>query len=224
MLEGVDYVVLDGRRVTTVDAAGREVLAGLRDITAANGVHMICCRAPECAHGGDIRDRADEALEWCEDALLRECGDLDRITGEFSTHQLLAGLDRDARAAVDALTELRHVEAGDDVFCEGDAPDGIYSVVSGSLSVLISTGRRPPAHRDPRPGRDLRRDGGSRWGSALDIGAGGHRGHLQGAHSRGDRDARSTVSVGAVRAASRTSQRELSSRLRDANEEIRALA
>ena len=27
VLEGVDYVVLDGRRVATVDSAGREVLA-----------------------------------------------------------------------------------------------------------------------------------------------------------------------------------------------------
>ena len=223
VLEGVDYVVLDGRRVATVDSAGREVLAGLRDITAAHGVHMICCALPGTPTEATFAT-VDEALEWCEEALLRECEGLDRITDEFSSHQLLAGLDRDARAAVDSITGFRRIAAGDDVFCEGDAADGIYSVVSGSLSVLISTGGHRQRIATLGPGATFGEmavlDGAPR----IDLGASRHRGHLQGAHSRSDRAARSTVSVGAVGALREPRPRALRCGSTMRTSEIRALA
>ena len=105
----------------------------------------------------------------------------DRITGEFSTQQLLAGLDPDARAAVDAITELRRIEAGEDVFCEGDAADGIYSVVSGSLSVLISTGGDRQRIATLGPGATFGEMAVLDGRPALDLGASRHGGHLQGA-------------------------------------------
>jgi glutaminase len=222
LLEGVDYVILDGRRVTTVDSAGREVFAGLRDITAASGVQLICCALPGAPTEAAFAT-VDDALEWCEDRLLRECEEPDRVTGEFSTQQLLAGLDRDACAAVDEVAEHRHIEAGEDVFCEGDPADGIYSVVSGSLSVLIETtgARQRIATLGP----------GATFGEMAVL-----DGEPRSTSVRADTAVTCKVltldALAALEARLPSLRsvifanlaRELSSRLRDANEEIRTLA
>jgi glutaminase len=221
-LEEIDYVILDGRRVTTVDPGAREVLSGLRDIAAAHDVQLICCALPGAPTEATFAT-LDEALEWCEDALLSECEGLDRVTGDFSTQQLLAGLDRDARAAVDEIAEMRRIAPGDDVFREGDAADGIYSVVSGSLSVLIST-------RDDRQ-RVATLGPGATFGEMAVL-----DGNPRSTTVRADTAV--TCKVLTLHALSSLEARfpslrsvlfanlarELSVRLRDANEEIRALA
>jgi glutaminase len=116
------------------------VPASVRDLAAAHDVRLICSALPG-APTEAIFPSVDDALEWCEEELLHECGGLDRQTGEFATHQLLAGLDLDARAAVDEAAEVRRYGPGEVVFSEGDAADGIYSVVAGSLSVCIAAAR-----------------------------------------------------------------------------------
>ncbi|HTN78456.1 MAG TPA: glutaminase A [Acidimicrobiales bacterium] len=136
LLPTLDYVIVDGRRVTTVDRGALEVLAGLAEIAAADGVQLVCSSLPG-AHTEALFPTLDEALEWCEDELLRD-HDLGRETGEFATQQLLAGLDGDTRRAVDEAADVRTYEPGSVVFHEGDDADGIYSVVAGSLSVSIA--------------------------------------------------------------------------------------
>ncbi len=138
-LAELDFLILDGRRVSTMDTGAREVLAGVRDMAAAADVQLLCSAlrgAPTEATFTSV----DDALEWCEEELLRECEELDGQTGELAMQQLLAGLDADALAAADEIAEVRRFGPGEVVFSEGDAADGIYSVMSGSLSVCIATG------------------------------------------------------------------------------------
>ncbi len=224
ILPELDCVILDGRRVTTVDAGAREVLAALRDLAAARGVEMICSALPG-AQTEAMFASLDEALEWCEDSLLQAMDERDaaRDSTEFAAQQLFAGLDADARQTVDEIAEVRTIEPGLEVFAQGDPADGIYSVVSGSLSVWIC-------------------DGGERQRVAT-LGVGstfGEMAFIDGRPRSTTVVADTTVVVkvlteqGLTTLEQRVPQarsvlfanlaRELSSRLRDANDEIRALA
>ncbi len=138
-LAELDFLILDGRRVSTMDTGAREVLAGVRDMAAASDVQLLCS-ALRCAPTEATFTSVDDALEWCEEELLRDCEGLDRQTGELAMQQLLAGLDADALAAVDEIAEVRRYGPGEVVFSEGDEADGIYSVMSGSLSICIAAG------------------------------------------------------------------------------------
>ncbi len=222
LLPGLDFVILDGRRVTTVDSGAREVLAGLTDIAAGEGAQLIC----SALHGPVTEARfssLDEALEWCEDELLRDAVDLDRQTGEFATQQLFVGLDAGARRTVDELAEVRRYRAGSEIFREGDPADGMYSVVAGLLSVSIAAAgdRQRIATLGP----------GSTFGEMAVL-----DGEPRSTTVTADTDVTCRVLTleGLATLEQRLPQlrgvlfanlaRELASRLRDANEEIRALA
>ncbi len=144
-------------------------------------------------------------------------------SGEFAAQQLFAGLDADARLAVDEIAEVCTIEPGREVFAQGDPADGIYSVVAGSLSVWICNGD------------DRQRVATLGVGSTF-----GEMAFIDGRPRSTTIVADTTVVVKRLTEASLTAlearvpqvrsvlfanlARDLSSRLRDANDEIRALA
>jgi CRP-like cAMP-binding protein len=82
----------------------------------------------------------DRAVEAAERSLIADAPAADGVPLHASA--LLAGLPAPAQDAVAALMHTRTLAAGERLFAEGDAFDGLYVVLSGSLTVESRSGRR----------------------------------------------------------------------------------
>jgi glutaminase len=139
---GLEAVVLDCKRVGHVDGAALAMLASLRSALEEIGCVLVLAEAgPELALD-DIATRtfadADAAMEWCEDRLLDEFGiPAESLPPELGVQELLGGLSADELAAVERAADVLHVPAGEVVFREGDHADAIYFVLSGLVSVRL---------------------------------------------------------------------------------------
>jgi glutaminase len=228
-IAGVDAVVLDCRHIGNLDGAAISMLSHLRAALNDIGCVLLVADAPvgvlEDVASHSFRD-ADAALEWCEDRILERLGPLvDAAPQELASQELLRGLSPEELALVDAAAQLLHVAKGDVVFREGDQADAIFFVLSGMVSV-----RLPLAER----GRERR---------LATLGAGVAVGEMafldEGRRSAdvvAERDTTlARLSIGDLRAIGRRSPsatatfaanlaRNLSGRLRRANEQVRMLA
>ncbi len=71
------------------------------------------------------------------DAQHTNQGTLAAIESIAGADDMFAGLDAEARAAVEAETQWTELRSGDTLFREGDAADALYVLVSGRLRVLV---------------------------------------------------------------------------------------
>jgi len=139
---GVDAVVLDCRRVGNVDGAAMSMLISLRSALDEIGCLLVVAEAGsvEALQGLAAHefDDADSALEWCENRLLRRLGNPPEIAStELRDQELLGGLSADELSAVEKAAVVRPVPAGEVAFREGDHADAIFFILSGSVSVRL---------------------------------------------------------------------------------------
>jgi glutaminase len=147
-IAGVDAMILDCKRIGNLDGAAIAMLSNLR--TALNDVGCVLIMAD--APVGILEDIAshsfpdvDAALEWCEDRILDRLGaQAELLPEDLGIQELLGGLTSAELALVQSVVEMVHVSEGDVVFREGDHADAIFFVLSGLVSVrlpLAGTGR-----------------------------------------------------------------------------------
>jgi glutaminase len=228
-VSGVNAVVLDFKRIGNLDGAAIAMLSNLRGALIDVGCVLVVADAPV----GVLEDiathsfpDADAALEWCEDRILNRLGTAaESLPEELGIQELLGGLTPEELALVEEAVEMIHVEEGGVVFREGDHADAIFFVLSGSVSV-----RLPLAEK----GRDRR---------LATLGAGvavGEMAFLDEGHRSADVVAEcdtklARLSIEDLRAIGQASPaatatfaanlaRNLSGRLRRANEQVRMLA
>jgi glutaminase len=147
-LAGVTAVVLDCKRIGNLDGAAISMLSKLRTALADRGCVLVVADAPvgvlDDIATHSFRD-ADAALEWCEDRVLMSLGiPPESLPSELEVQELLRGLDADELKLVEDAVQVIHVPSGDVVFHEGDHADAIFFVLSGLVSVrlpLAETGR-----------------------------------------------------------------------------------
>jgi glutaminase len=144
-LDGVDWLVLDLHRVGRAEPVAVDLLGTLVDELRGRGIATAV--STEDGESPVVAEAAfrslDEALEWCEDALIaRECP----ADGRWDSRVPLGEQDllRDLPAEmIDILTPLvaeRRLAPGEPLFEPGDQPDEtLYFVVSGGL-IAQSTG------------------------------------------------------------------------------------
>jgi glutaminase len=131
VLDEVDILVLDFKRITGSDDAGRRILEQLR--AAVDGVGCTLVLAD--AQG---QPDVDAALEWCENQILeRFCPTATATTAGLADQELLRGLNTDELAAVTAASQPHRIRAGDVLFKQDDAADSVFFILSGALSVLL---------------------------------------------------------------------------------------
>ncbi len=168
----------------------------------------------------------DGALEWCENRILERYGEPEQsLPEDLAIQELLGGLTREELALVEDAVELVHVSEGEVVFREGDHADAIYFVLSGLVSVrLLLVGK----DRDRRlatlgPGVAVGEmaflDEGER---SADVVA--ERDSLLARLSIGDLHEIGEVAPRVTATFSANLARNLSGRLRRANEQVRMLA
>ncbi|MFO1395518.1 MAG: SulP family inorganic anion transporter [Burkholderiales bacterium] len=145
------FLVVDVRRVTTIDASGAFVLDRLAAGLARRGARMVLAGiAP-----GDRRARAlrvygvakvgedawypdaDHAIEAAERALLNEAG-IVVATHELAPAELslLEGMDAAQCAAVTRYLARIDLAAGEILFHRGEPGDRLYALAKGSVSIL----------------------------------------------------------------------------------------
>ncbi len=148
-------LVLDLRRVSTIDASGAVALARLCATLAVHGIvlrlagvaleenrHGQALRAhgvlPEAGTGDwalhDDADRATEAAEF--EALARAGLPLTGAPLPLAQCALFAGFDAAALARVLACLQPRTLAAGERLFAMGEAGDALYVLTAGSISVV----------------------------------------------------------------------------------------
>ncbi len=140
-LAGVDAVVLDCKRIGNLDGAAISMLSNLR--AALNGVGCVLVMAD--APVGVLEDIAshsfpdtDTAFEWCENRILERLGPpMASIPEDLASQELLRGLTPEELVLIEDAVEVIDVERGDVVFREGDDADAIFFVLTGLVSVRL---------------------------------------------------------------------------------------
>ena len=151
---GINYVILDLRRLTDVDSTGARLLLDMQDKLVRRGKFIAMAAVPDRPRvGGFLRDLGvtaaftrgrifadtDRAIEWAEDHLiLAALGDRE-LGSEFPFRSLdvLQSLSDDELAALKAKLRRQSFEAGQQVFAEGAESKELYIITSGSASVKI---------------------------------------------------------------------------------------
>jgi len=155
------FIILDFRRVSSVDATGAVMLEQLAKRIAANGVKLFFahvmpegrlgrmftdCRTFLSRPRTDWFEDVDRALEAAEQDLIGDTA-IDTVARELplETTSLLEGLNPRELERVRGYLERRELEAGEILFHEGQPGDRLYVLTQGSVTILIGASRE--AHR-----------------------------------------------------------------------------
>jgi SulP family sulfate permease len=153
---GIDFVVLDFREVPGIDSSASYSFVKLRHLAEEKGIGLqFCATRPEIeatlrAEGffaeidrvSRLEPTLDRALEHCEDRLVERAGsalDLGIDLESWLAREI--GEAEHVRRLIHCLEPLAF-EPGAHVFRQGDAPDSLFLLVDGRVSVLLE---RPPA-------------------------------------------------------------------------------
>ncbi len=152
------FVVLDLRRVQSVDVTAVHMLQQVEDRLAERGAMLMFSAIPARVPSGrdiqryfrevglahaDSRARVfgeiDDALEWIEDRVIAEARiqQADESALELREMELFSGRKAETLADLVACMDTRSCKAGERVFARGDGGDEIYLIRRGSVRILL---------------------------------------------------------------------------------------
>lgn len=153
------HVILDLRRVRSVDFTAVHMLEQIEDRLAERGAHLAFSNLPRALPTGqDLRAYFDavglvkptaairifkelsDALEWAEDAILEDAGlarAADEPPLELRDIDFLKGRKDTTLRELEACAESKTYEAGERIFRQGDQGDEIFFVRSGVVKVVL---------------------------------------------------------------------------------------
>jgi SulP family sulfate permease len=152
------YIVLDMRRVQSVDITAAHTLEQIEAVLAERGAYLLFSDVPRNVPSGrDMQRYFDEvglvrtthhvrvfgeladALEWVEDRIL-EAEPLNRAQEqslELREMDLFAGRKAETLAALEAVMERRTVRAGERIFARGDSGDELFLIRRGAVRIVL---------------------------------------------------------------------------------------
>ncbi|MEM7525383.1 MAG: cyclic nucleotide-binding domain-containing protein, partial [Pseudomonadota bacterium] len=143
--DGVDFVILDFRRVKDCDRTGVNSLAVLADRLADRSVRVLFAGAEHLSTltetiGIERRLRhAEEALSLCEEQILAAYDVAPDDIIPLQRGALTAGLDIPDNAYIEAKLTYRTLDAGETLFAEGENGDSLFYVVSGAVDLFLES-------------------------------------------------------------------------------------
>ena len=184
-----DYIVLDMRRVQSVDLTAAHMLELVEDMMSERSGSVIFSHMPSKAPSGqDMREyfaqmglvrqerhakifaHLDEALEWIEDRVLA-AAHLERAQEmplDIRHMDMFRQREEETLAALEAGTELRTFQAGQKIFSHGDSSDELFFIRKGSVRIVMPLEGRTGHHLATfGAGRFLRRTGVHGPGAAV---------------------------------------------------------
>ena len=153
-LEVANYIVLDLRRVSSMDAAAAQLIVWLAETMRENDKQLyLTGTVDKYAVTKYIKSRMskvdavqvlsfkemDNALEWCEDRLLEDAGlSIENLAEvEFVNHPMCDNMDDEEKHYLKDLVQVRNYSAGDYICREGDSGEILYFILKGSVSVNL---------------------------------------------------------------------------------------
>jgi glutaminase len=151
--EAVEVLVLDFRRVHDADQAARRLIAELDDWMTERGrrllfanvsadgplasLHRMLAERPADRAEKLFPDR-DAALEWCENRLIAASAPhRDQTKFSLAELDLFRGLKRDELKLIEALVRPLVFEAGTTIVREGDAARLFFIVARGTVTIRL---------------------------------------------------------------------------------------
>lgn len=162
------YLILDMRRIESIDFTGVHLLEQIEDRIKERGGSLLYSNVPKALPSGIAgRDyfaqvglvssarskrlfaQLTDALEWAEDAILASEG-----KGEEAEEALL-GLDEiaflkgrkeETMREMERSVETRHYDPGQNIFSQGDPGDELLFIRRGRVRIAFSIGEGEPFH------------------------------------------------------------------------------
>lgn len=147
----VRYIILDFRRVSSMDSSAGLSLIKSKQLAGVQGVTLLLTNIPEkIQHQLSLSDLPekevnifpdlDRGLEWCEDQLL----EMNQITGLHTPVALVAqladgGFERANTTRLKDFLERITFKKEDCLIHQGDEADTLYFIELGSVSVYLQT-------------------------------------------------------------------------------------
>ncbi len=160
------YIILDMRRVQSVDVTAAHILEQIEDALKEHGGVLIFAHLPVLPSGRDMEDyfgqvglvssehsssvfgELDEALEWVEDRILKD-NNFDRLHEsllDLRELDIFKGRREQTLADLEACMEPRTVKAGDRLFSLGDSSDELYLIRRGAIRIMQPLKRNQGHH------------------------------------------------------------------------------
>ena len=152
------YVILDLRRVQSVDVTAAHLLEQVEDILAERGGFLLFSHIPpRLPSGQDVQRYFDEvglvrsgsramifaeldsALEWVEERLLAEAGVTRSEEKPLELHEidLFKGRKAETLRALEGCMEKRAYKSGEKIFQCGDTDDVLYLIRRGAVRIML---------------------------------------------------------------------------------------
>jgi SulP family sulfate permease len=159
-LKARKYLILDMRRVSSVDLTAAHLLEQVADTMRERGGELIFSALPRRLPGG--RDAAqylgdtglagqravrsfselDEALEWVEAQFLAEAGVERLARPALGLHEieLFKGRKPETLEELERCMEARRYQSGEKVFTTGDTGDELFLIRRGAVRIVLPIG------------------------------------------------------------------------------------
>jgi SulP family sulfate permease len=161
------FIVLDMRRVQTVDVTAAHLLDQVRDMLAEREAFLVYANLPrELPSGRDLQryvdelglapyksaarvfDDIDDAKVWIESRILRDAGVVSEDAEPLAIAEidLFQGRKLETLAEMDAVASRVSFKAGTRIFSRGDGGDALYIVRRGSVRLMFPLSGQQSRH------------------------------------------------------------------------------
>ena len=162
-----EYIILDMRRVQSVDVTAAHMLDQVKAMLAERHGFLILSQLPQSLPSGrDMQEyfdqvglvrpespvrlfnELDEALEWVEDRIIKEAA-IERSEEkllELNEIELFKNRKEQTLAAFEQCMEKRFYKAGDKIFARGDTGDELYLIRSGAVRIMLPLSGKQSHH------------------------------------------------------------------------------
>jgi SulP family sulfate permease len=162
-----DYLILDMRRLQSVDVTAVHMLDQVKDMLAERHGFLIFSQLPQnLPSGRDMQQyfdqvglvrpespvrvfgELDEALEWVEDRILEgaicELGEQEALA--LNEIELFKGRKAETLAALEQCMEKRAYKAGEKIFKRGDTGDELFLIRKGAVRIMLPLSEKQSHH------------------------------------------------------------------------------
>ncbi|MFY9327427.1 MAG: SulP family inorganic anion transporter [Georgfuchsia sp.] len=162
-----DFVILDMRRVQTVDVTSVHMLDQVKDMLAERHGFLIFSQLPHSLPSGrDMQQyfdqvglvrpespvrlfgELDDALEWVEGRILDEaiCKLGEREALGLGEIELFSGRKAETLLALEQCMEKRFCKAGEKIFVRGETGDELFLIRRGAVRIVLPINDRQTHH------------------------------------------------------------------------------
>ena len=162
-----DYVILDMRRVQTIDITAAHLLDQIRDMMADKNGFLVYSHLPtNLPSGQDMQqyfnqiglapyksaarlfDDTDDAKEWVENRILKEVATKhdEETSLDLNEFELFKGRKAETLAVLEQCMEQRSCKVGDKIFKHGDSGDELFLIRKGAVRIVLPISEKQSHH------------------------------------------------------------------------------